>query len=140
MRNFVKDFKNFLTDGEVVVIAVGLVMATVFTAVVKALVADVLTPIIAVIFGKPDFADLSFTINGSHFLYGDFINALITFLTTGFAVFVFVVRPYNAFRERTRRNPDPDSDVRPCTECLSDIPREARRCAHCTSVQEPLPA
>ena len=136
----VKELKNFLIGGDLVEVAVGLVMALVFTAVVKAFISDLVTPIIALIFGKPNFGELSFTINNSHFLYGDFINSLITFLTTGLAVFFFVVKPYNAFKERARRSPDPDSDVRPCTECLSEIPREATRCAFCTSAQTPLPA
>jgi large conductance mechanosensitive channel len=136
----VKDFKNFLLEGDLVSVAVGLVMALVTTAVIKALVADIITPIVALIFGRPSFENLSFTINSSHFLYGDLINSIVTFLTTGFAVFFFVVKPYNAFRERTRRTPDPDSDMRPCTECCSDIPKAATRCAFCTSVQTPLSA
>jgi len=133
-----KEFKKFLIDGDLVQVAVGLVMALVFAAVVKSLVADLITPIIALIFGRPDFSSLSFTINSSHFLYGDFINSLITFVTTGLAVFFFVIKPYNAFKERSRRTADPDADVRPCSECLSDIPKAATRCAFCTSVQTPL--
>lgn len=135
-----REFKKFLIGGDLVTIAVGLVMALVFAAVVSAFVKDIITPIIGLIFGKPNFSSLSFTINSSHFLYGDFINAVFTFVTTGLAVFFFVVRPYNALRERTRRAPDPDSDVRPCTECLSDIPKAATRCAFCTSDQTPVAA
>ena len=116
---------------DLVELAVGLVMALVFAAVVKSLVSALITPIIALLFGRPNFSQLSFTLNSSHFLYGDFINSLITFLTTGFAVFFFVVKPYNAFKARTRLTADPDSDVRPCSECLSDIPLQATRCAHC---------
>src|ERR1700691_6750478 len=112
-----RDFKKFLIGGDLVTIAVGLIMALVLAALIKALVADLLTPIIAMIVGKPNFSALSFTINGSHFLYGDFINNLITFVSTGAAVFFAIVRPYNRFRERSRREPDDDSDVRPCTEC-----------------------
>jgi len=133
-----KEFKKFLVDGDLVEIAVGLVMALVFAAVVKSLVSDLITPIIALIFGRPNFSQLSFTLNSSHFLYGDFINSLITFLTTGFAVFFFVVKPYNAFKARTRLTADPDSDVRPCSECLSDIPKAATRCRFCTSPQTPV--
>jgi large conductance mechanosensitive channel len=134
----IKDFKKFLIGGDLVTIAVGLVMALVLAALIKALVADLLTPIIAMIAGKPNFGGLTFSINASHFLYGDFINNLITFVSTGAAVFFFIVKPYNALKERTRRSPDADSDVRPCSECLSDIPKAATRCAFCTSVQTPL--
>jgi large conductance mechanosensitive channel len=115
--------------------AIQMVMAIVLAALVKALVADLVTPIIAVIIGKPNFGALSFTINSSHFLYGDFINNVVTFVSTGAAVFFFIVKPYNALKERTRRAPDPDSEVRPCSECLSDIPKAATRCAFCTSEQ-----
>jgi len=135
-----KEFKKFLIGGDLVEIAVGLVMALVFSAVVKAFVADLITPIIALIFGQPNFGALSFTINSSHFLYGDFINNAVTFVSTGIAVFFFVVKPYNALKERTRSTPDPDGDVRPCSECLSDIPRAATKCAFCTSPQTPLSA
>jgi large conductance mechanosensitive channel len=133
-----KDFKKFLFDGDLVTAAVGLVMALVLAALTKALVADLLTPLIAAIIGKPDFATLSFTINSSHFYYGDFINSLITFVSTGAAVFFVIVRPYNRLKERTRRSGDADSDVRACTECLSEIPKQATRCAFCTSEQTPI--
>jgi large conductance mechanosensitive channel len=136
----VKEFKKFLIGGDLVTIAVGLVMALVLAALIKALVADLITPIIAMIVGKPDFSSLTFSINGSQFLYGDFINNLITFVATGAAVFFFIVKPYNALKERTRKDPDEDSDVRPCSECLSEIPKQATRCAYCTSIQPPLAA
>jgi large conductance mechanosensitive channel len=131
----IRDFKKFLIDGDLVEVAVGLVMALVLAALIKALVADLLTPIIALIAGKPNFGGLSFALNGSHFLYGDFINNLITFVSTGTAVFFFVVKPYNAFQAQTRKNPDADSDTRPCSECLSNIPKEAKRCKFCTAPQ-----
>jgi large conductance mechanosensitive channel len=134
-----RDFRKFLIDGDLVTAAVGLVMALVLAALTKALVADLLTPLIAAIIGKPNFGALSFTINGSHFLYGDFINNLITFVSTGAAVFFVIVRPYNRLKERLRRAPDEDSDVRPCSECLSEIPKQATRCAYCTAAQTPLP-
>jgi len=140
VSQMLKDFKKFLIGGDLVTIAVGLVMALAFAAVVKALIADLITPIIALIFGKPDFGALSFSLNSSNFLYGDFINNLITFLATGAAVFFLVVKPYNALMARTRKAPDPDSDVRPCSECLSDIPKAATRCAFCTSEQTPVAA
>ena len=130
MRGLIADFKAFLVKGDLVSLAVGLVMALVFAAVVKALIADLITPIIALIFGKPNFENLSFTINSSHFLYGDFINALITFVTTGLAVFLFVVRPYQAFMDRRAKE---DPSVKECPECTSEIPAAARRCPQCTA-------
>ncbi len=137
-----KDFKTFLLRGSVVDLAVAVVVGSAFGAVVTALVRDLLTPIIALIFGKPNFSDLSFTINSSHFLYGDFINYLVSFLTVAMAVFFLVVQPVNALMRRHKTEPDVSSETRPCTECLSEIPRQARRCAFCASAQDPdaLPA
>jgi large conductance mechanosensitive channel len=132
-----KDFKAFLLRGNVVDLAVAVVVGAAFTAVIKALVADLLTPIIALIFGKPNFENLTFTINSSHFLYGDFINNVLTFLSVGAAVFFLVVQPINALMRRRKTEPDVESETRACTECLSQIPVEARRCAFCTSPQEP---
>jgi len=125
------DFKKFLLRGNVVDLAVAVVIGTAFAAVVKALVGDLLTPIIALIFGKPDFGTLSFTINSSHFLYGDFINNLITFLSVAAAVFFFVVTPVNRLMAR-RAQEDPDE--KECPECTSAIPLKARRCPQCTAV------
>jgi large conductance mechanosensitive channel len=135
-----RDFKRFLIGGDLVTAAVGLVMALVLAGLTKALVADLLTPLIAMIAGKPNFGALSFTVNGSHFRYGDFINSLITFVTTGAAVFFVIVRPYNHLKERTRRAADQDSEVRACPECLSDIPTQATRCAFCAAALTPLAA
>lgn len=135
-----RDFKTFLLRGNVVDLAVAVVVGAAFGALVTALVADMITPIIAAIIGKPDFSALTFTINGSVFRYGSFINALIAFLSIAAAVFFFVVQPVNALTRRLRIAPDPDSETRPCSECLSDIPIQARRCAHCASPQEPLAA
>ena len=132
-----RDFKTFLLRGNVVDLAVAVVVGAAFGAVITALVRDLLTPIIALIFGKPSFSHLSFTINSSHFLYGDFINFLFSFITIAAAVFFFVVQPVNALMRRRKTEPDVESETRPCTECLSDIPVRARRCAFCTSVQEP---
>jgi len=131
-----KDFKAFLLRGNVVDLAVGIVIGAAFGAVVTALVKDLLTPIVAAIIGKPDFSTLSFTINRSKFAYGEFINALIAFVSIAIAVFFFVVQPVNALMARRKTGVDTESETRPCSECLSEIPRQARRCAFCTSPQE----
>jgi large conductance mechanosensitive channel len=132
----VKDFKAFLVRGNVVDLAVAFVIGAAFTAVVSSLVKDLITPIIAAIFGKPDFGALFFTINGSQFLYGDFIDAVITFLAVAAAVFFFVVKPINAMAAaRARGQGDADPTTKQCTECLSDIPLAATRCAFCAQPQ-----
>jgi large conductance mechanosensitive channel len=139
MRKLGAEFKAFLFRGNIVDLAVAVVLGTAFGAVVKALVADILTPIIALIFGEPNFEALSFTINGSHFLYGDFINALIAFVSVAAAIFFFVVKPLATLAERRARGlVEPESETRPCTECLSEIPKAARRCAFCTAEQTPI--
>jgi large conductance mechanosensitive channel len=139
MRGLLSEFRNFLSRGNVVDLAVAVVLGTAFGVVIKGLVADLLTPIIALIFGQPNFGTLSFTINSSHFLYGDFINDLITFVSVAAAIFFFVVKPLNVMAaRRAAGQPDPDSDTRACTECLSEIPKAARRCAFCTAVQTPI--
>ncbi|HEY2439417.1 MAG TPA: large conductance mechanosensitive channel protein MscL [Solirubrobacteraceae bacterium] len=125
-----QDFKKFLFRGNVVDLAVAVVVGTAFTALVKALVTDILTPIIALIFGKPNFEALSFTINGSHFLYGDLLNALFTFLAIAAVVFFLVVMPINTLMAR-RATEDPAT--KECPECTSAIPLRARRCPQCTS-------
>jgi large conductance mechanosensitive channel len=131
-----KDFKAFLLRGNVVDLAVGIVVGAAFGAVVTALVRDLLTPIVAAIIGKPDFSGLVFTIHHSAFHYGDFINSLIAFVSIAAAVFFFVVKPVNALMARRKTGLDTESETTPCTECLSEIPRQARRCAFCTSLQE----
>ena len=128
-----KDFKEFLLRGNLVDIAVGIVIGVAFAALVTAFVADLITPLLAAIGGKPNFADLSFTINGSHFLYGSFINALISFLIIAAVIFFLVVKPVNALMARRRTEPPVDVPTRECPECLSEIPEAARRCAFCTS-------
>ena len=130
---YLTEFKQFLLRGNVVDLAVGIVVGTAFGAVVSALVADLLTPLIAAIFGSSDFSGLSFTINGSHFLYGHLLNVLISFVTIAAAVFFLVVRPVNALMARRRTEPPVDETTRKCPECLSEVPREARRCAFCTA-------
>jgi large conductance mechanosensitive channel len=125
------DFKKFLFRGNVVDLAVAVVIGTAFAAVIKAVVADILTPIIALIFGQPSFENLSFTINSSHFLYGDFINALITFLSIAAVVFFFVVKPVQVLMDHRAKE---DPSVKQCPECTSDIPIAARRCPMCTAI------
>jgi large conductance mechanosensitive channel len=128
-----KDFREFLLRGNVVDLAVGVVIGAAFGTVVSALVADLVTPVIGAIGGKPDFSRLSFAINGSAFRYGHLFNALISFLLVAAAVFFFVVRPVNALMARFKTEPNVEHAVRACPECLSDIPVAARRCAFCTS-------
>ena len=128
-----KDFKAFLLRGNVVDLAVAVVIGAAFGALITSLVADLITPIIAAIFGKQDFSNLTFTINGSVFRYGSFLNALFAFVTIAAAVFYFVVVPVNALMKRRRTEPPVDETVRQCPECLSDIPVAARRCAFCTA-------
>jgi large conductance mechanosensitive channel len=129
----VKDFKEFLLRGNLVDTAVGIVIGLAFAAVITALVADLITPLIAAIGGNPDFSALSFTINGSHFLYGDFINALITFVVIAAVIFFLVVKPVNALMDRRRTELPVEVPTRSCPECLSEIPEAAMRCAFCTA-------
>jgi large conductance mechanosensitive channel len=136
MQALMKEFRSFLLRGNLVDMAVGIVIGIAFAALVNALVADLITPIIAAIAGKHDFSALTFTINGSRFLYGDFINAVVAFVSIAAAVFFFVVKPVNVLTARRRTEPV-DETVRPCPECLSEIPRAARRCAFCTAEVAP---
>ncbi len=126
----VTDFKKFLLRGNLVELAVAFVIGAVFAALVKAFIADLITPIIALIFGKPNFGALSFTINSSHFLYGDFINNLIAFVTAAAAIFFFVVQPYNHLMARRS---DEEPGTKECPECTLAIPTGARRCPECTA-------
>jgi len=130
----VNGFKQFLLRGNVVDLAVGVVIGAAFGAVVTALVKDLLTPLIAAIVKQPDFSALTLTLNGSKFLYGEFINALLSFLIIAAAVYFFVVVPVNALIARSKKDAVPaDPTTRKCTECRSEIPIDARRCAFCTS-------
>ena len=125
-------FKQFVLRGNVVDMAVGVVIGAAFAGVVGAFTKDLLTPLIAAVVGKPDFSAIKFSINGSMFALGDFINALVSFLLVAAAVYFFVVTPINALVARMRKAPAPaDPSTKKCQECLSEIPIDARRCAHC---------
>jgi large conductance mechanosensitive channel len=128
-----KDFKAFVLRGNVLDLAVAVVIGVAFTAVITALVSDLVTPLIAAIGGSHDFSSLTFTINHSVFRYGAFLNAVISFVLIAAAVFFFVVVPANALVQRARREPTPDPTTKKCPECLSEIPVDARRCAFCTT-------
>jgi len=129
------DFKKFVLRGNVIDLAVAIVVGVAFTAMITAFVADLITPLIAAIFGKPDFSSLSFKLHASTFKYGSFINALLSFLIVATVVFFAVVVPLTALMKRLNLVPkeEPTPETWPCPECLSDIPVEARRCAYCTS-------
>ncbi|PJA85770.1 MAG: large conductance mechanosensitive channel protein MscL [Candidatus Moranbacteria bacterium CG_4_9_14_3_um_filter_45_14] len=130
-----KEFKQFLLRGNVVDLAVGVVIGASFGTIVTALVSDLLTPLIAAIVTVPDFSNIIFAINGSKFMIGHFINALISFILVAGAIFFFVVKPMNLLVARSRKEKIPaDPTTKKCTECLSEIPKEARRCAHCTQI------
>ncbi len=131
----INDFKAFIMRGNVVDLAVAVVIGAAFKSIVDSLVGDIVTPIIAAIVGKPDFSALTFTVNDSTFRYGAFINAVVSFLLIAAAVFFFIVVPMNQLLARTRKEPPPDPTVKKCSECLSTIPADARRCAYCTSPQ-----
>ncbi len=127
-----KEFKQFLLRGNVVDLAVGVVVGAAFGTVVTALVSDILTPLISAIAKVPDFGGLSFTINGSKLMYGHFLNALISFALVSSAIFFFVVKPMNILISRSKKGPPADPTTKKCTECLSEVPISAKRCAHCT--------
>jgi large conductance mechanosensitive channel len=127
-----KGFKEFLLRGNVVDLAVAVVIGGAFGAVVTALVKDLLTPLIAAVVGKPDFSAIQFAVNGSKFLIGDFINATVGFVLVAAAIYFFVVTPMNMVIARRRRGEaPPDPTTKKCPECLSEIPIAARRCAFC---------
>jgi len=130
-----RGFKAFLLRGNVVDLAIAVVIGVAFAAVVAAFVKDLVTPLIAAIGGQPDFSALYFTINKSKFLYGDFFNAIIAFLIIAAVIYFLVVVPYTAMVERSRKEPPADPTTKKCTECLSEIPKDARRCAFCASPQ-----
>ena len=127
-----KGFRAFLLRGNVVDLAVAVVIGAAFGSVVTAFVKDLVTPLIAAVGGKPDFSSLYFTVNNSRFLYGDFLNALLAFVLIAAVIFYFVVVPINALVARSRKEPPPDPTTKKCAQCLSEIPVDATRCAFCT--------
>jgi large conductance mechanosensitive channel len=133
------DFKKFVLRGNVVDLAVAIVIGTAFTAMVVAFVADFVTPLIAAIFGKSDFSSLYFTFHSSKFKYGSFVNTVISFVIIATVVFFAVVLPLNALMKRLNMLPkeEPEPETRDCPECLSEIPLAAHKCAYCTSEVAP---
>jgi large conductance mechanosensitive channel len=138
MRSWGAEFKQFLLRGNVVDLAVGIVIGAAFAELVQAAVADLITPLVAAIFGERDFSALTFTVNGSVFRYGHFLNVLLAFVTIALVVFFFVVKPVNRLMSLGRRRESPDPNTRKCPECLSEIPADAHRCAFCTSEVAPV--
>lgn len=130
----VKGFKTFILRGNVVDLAVGVMVGAAFTTVINALVKNIMTPFIGALIKTPDFSKLTFTINGSVFMYGEFLNALISFLIVATAIYFFVVTPVNALVSRSRKEAPMDPTTKKCPECLSEIAKDAKRCAFCTSV------
>lgn len=134
-------FKKFILRGNVVDLAVGIIIGAAFNSVVSALVKDLLTPLIAALTSRPDFSQYSFSIRGAQFLYGDFFNNLISFLIEAIAVYFFVVLPLNKLAQKMApKGPPTEATTKQCPECLSNIAKGARRCAYCTSILEPKPS
>ncbi len=129
-----KDFKQFLLRGNVVDLAIGVVIGASFGTIVTALVNDIVNPLISVVARTPDFSSMSFTIDGAQFMYGHLINAVISFVLVAAVVFFFVVKPMNILIKRSRKKAPLDETEKKCTECLSQIPKGARRCAFCTQL------
>lgn len=130
------EFKQFLFRGNAIDLAVGVVVGASFGAVVSSLVSDILTPFISAIAKVPDFSDLSFTLNESQFMYGHFLNVLISFILVSFTVFFFVIKPINILFNKMEKETPKLSATKKCPECLSDIPIEAKRCSHCSQLLE----
>jgi large conductance mechanosensitive channel len=130
-----RGFKAFLLRGNVVDLAIGVVVGVAFGSVITAFVKDLVTPLIAAFGGQPNFSTLFFTINNSKFLYGDFVNVLLAFVIVAAVIYFFVVAPFTALVARSRKEPPADPTTKKCPECLSEIPIDARRCAFCTVPQ-----
>lgn len=128
-----KDFKAFILRGNVIDLAVGVAIGAAFTTVIASFTRNLLTPLLAVPGDRASFAELSFTVSGSEFRYGAFLDDVVAFVLVAAALFFFVVRPVNALMARRKTEPDVTSTTRDCPECLSSIPVAARRCAFCTA-------
>lgn len=133
MKSWGSEFKDFILQGNVVSLAVAVVVGAAFGALVNSLVADMITPLIAAFGGQPDFSELSFTINGSKFTYGNFINAVIAFLIISAVIFFFVVKPMNALIDKMRTAEPEDPAVTKCPYCFTEVSVDATRCPACTS-------
>lgn len=134
-----KEFKKFVLRGNVVDLAVAVVVGAAFGAVVTAMVKDFITPLIAAVQGHHDFSAMYFTVRGSKFMYGDFVNAVVSFLSIAAVVFFFVVQPLNKLQNLANRAKKPaEPSHRKCPECLSEIPKAASRCAFCTAKLAPV--
>jgi large conductance mechanosensitive channel len=131
----VKGFRDFISRGNLIDLAVAVVIGTAFTAVVTAVVADLITPLVAAIAGKPDFSKLTFKVHSSTFFYGSFINALLAFLIVAAVVYFLIVAPMAKVTARFQKAAE--VSTRDCPECLSTIPIAASRCMYCTSVVTP---
>jgi large conductance mechanosensitive channel len=134
-----KEFREFILRGNLIELAIAFVLGLAFAAVITAFVGDIITPIIAAIFGSHDFSNLSFTINGSRFAYGDFLNALISFVTIAAVLFFVVVRPVDAIMSRRKKEEAVEAPTRECPQCLSEIRAAASRCAFCAADVGPAP-
>jgi large conductance mechanosensitive channel len=140
MSSVFKEFRQFILRGNLVDLAVAVVIGTAFGTVVTALVADVVTPLIAAFGGEPDFGRLTFELNGSTFRYGHFLNALLAFVLVSAVIFFLVLKPVNVLMARNKVDTPVEAKTRACPECLSDIPVAATRCAFCTAPVDPLNA
>ncbi|MCO5176277.1 MAG: large conductance mechanosensitive channel protein MscL [Thermomicrobiales bacterium] len=133
MRSLADEFRAFILRGNVLDLAVAVVIGAAFGAVITSLVENILTPLIAAIFGKPDFSNLSFTINNSQIMYGAFLNAIIAFLLVAAALFFFVIKPFNLLMSRRKQQAEADPTTRECPYCMTVVPIAATRCPACTS-------
>ncbi len=134
MKTSLGGFKKFILRGNVVDLAVGVVIGAAFGTLVNSLVSDILTPLISAIAKVPDFSELVLSIRGSQFMYGKFLNALISFGIIAVAIYFFVITPLNALVAKMKVDPPADSTTKKCSECKSEIALDAKRCAHCTQV------